>query len=80
MIEISLLVQANNMDKSSKLVVPVHPYINEIPKRRSAEEKEPKIKYFSPASVEKVESFLAAAKTYKHKLCNSIAKYKEIKS
>jgi hypothetical protein len=51
-----------------------------MPKRRSAEEKEPKIKYFKPASVEKVESFFDAAKTYKHRLCNSIARYKEIRS
>ena len=52
----------------------------EIPKSNNPEEKEPKIKYFKPDSVENVESFFAAAKTYKHKLCNSMAKYKEIRS
>ena len=37
-------------------------------KRRRPEAKAPKIKYFSPASVEYADS-LKAAKTYKHKLC-----------
>lgn len=52
-------------------------YKNEIPNNNNAEEKEPKIKYFNPASVEKDESFFAAAKTYKHKLCISMARYNE---
>lgn len=60
--------------------MPVHPYNNEAPNKNKADEKEPKIKYFNPASKEKEEFFLEAAKTYKHKLCTSIAKYKEIMS
>ena len=70
----------NNKERSWKFVVPVHPYKIEIPNNNKAEEKEPKIKYFNPASVEKVESFFAAARTYKHKLCISIARYNESKS
>ena len=63
------------------IIIP-KPYFKgiEIPKRRRPEAKAPKIKYFSPASVEYADSLLKAAKTYKHKLCNSIAKYTEIKS
>ena len=73
-------VSENNKIKFSKFVVPVHPYKIDIPNKSKAEENEPKIKYFKPASVEKDEFFLDAAKTYKHKLCISIAKYNEIKS
>lgn len=61
-----------NSEKNSimlkKLVVPVHPYSNDDPNKNKAEEKEPKIKYFRPASNENEEFFLDAAKTYKHKL------------
>jgi len=70
----------NNKEKFSKLVVPVHPYRRDIPRSNKADEKEPKIKYFKPASVEKEEFFLEAANTYKHKLCISIARYNDIKS
>ena len=53
---------ANNKCKSAKFVVPVEPYINEIPKSINPDEKAPKIKYFSPASVEKAEFFLIVVK------------------
>ena len=37
-----------------KLVVPKAPYIKEEPNNNNPEEKAPKIKYFKPASVEKL--------------------------
>ena len=49
-----------------------------MPKSNKADENEPRIKYLSPASVEKEEFFFDAAKTYKHKLCSSIDRYNEI--
>ena len=57
-----LSAEANNKKIEPKEVEPVHPQISEIPKSKSPEEKEPKIKYFRPASVERLESFLEAAK------------------
>jgi hypothetical protein len=40
----------NNKAKSLKFVTPVAPYIKPIPRRNTVEEKEPRIKYFRPAS------------------------------
>jgi len=76
----SWLTAANSKEKFPKLVVPVQPYKRDTPKRNNAEENEPKIKYFKPASVENEEFLWDAAKTYKHKLCISKARYREIKS
>jgi len=44
--------------KSLKFIVPVIPYINEQPNKKSAEANDPKIKYFKLASVENTEFFL----------------------
>lgn len=60
--------------------MPVNPYNKEDPNNNKPEEKDPRIKYFKPASVEKAESRLNEAKAYKAKLCISIDKYKTIKS
>ena len=74
------VIPANNLAISSKLVVPVNPYTREDPNNRRPEAKAPKMKYFSPASVENGDLRLKAAKTYKHKLDISIAKYIVIRS
>jgi hypothetical protein len=63
------------MKKIEKLVVPKKPYINEIPYNKKPEAIEPYIKYFKPASIDKFEYFLKAAKIYNDRLCNSKAKY-----
>lgn len=69
-----------NKERLPKFVVPVHPYNKDTPNKNKADENDPKIKYFNPASKEKEEFFLDAAKIYKHKLWTSIAKYNDIKS
>jgi len=55
----------NNKKKVLKLVVPVEKNNKEIPNKNRAEEKEPRIKYFNPASVENADFLLEVARTYK---------------
>ena len=43
------------------------------------EDRAPNIKYLTPDSAELIESLFIAAATYKDKLCNSIARYIDIK-
>jgi hypothetical protein len=61
-------------------VVPVNPYIKEQPNSRKPDEKAPKTKYLRPASAENSEFLLKELKIYEQKLCNSIARYIDIKS
>ena len=53
----------NNLANSSKLVIPVNPYMIEQPNRSTPEEKAPNRKYFIPASVENSELRFDAART-----------------
>jgi len=59
----SVNVAENKRLRFSKLVVPEEPYKIDMPSNRKIEEKDPRIKYFSPASIEKDESFFDAANT-----------------
>ena len=58
----------------SKDQAEVNKYIWAKPNKSKPEEKEPKMKYFNPASPENSEFFCKADKVQKTKLCNSIAK------
>tara|TARA_B110000971_G_scaffold184815_1_gene192719 strand:- start:653 stop:1354 length:702 start_codon:yes stop_codon:yes gene_type:complete len=54
--------------------------MSEIPNKRIPEAKAPKIKYFRPASVEKADFRVNAAKAYKQRLDISIPRYSVIRS
>ncbi|KAI9710020.1 MAG: hypothetical protein M1812_007548 [Candelaria pacifica] len=54
--------ELNIFDNSENSTAPVKPYTREQPKRRSPDEKTPRRKYFTPASVENSESRLKAAR------------------
>lgn len=55
-----------------KFKVPIPPQMNEHPKRKIPEMKDPEIKYFKPASVENAELRLKQANTQKERACISI--------
>jgi hypothetical protein len=53
-IKVKKTISSHNKCISEKFKVPVAPYIKEVPYSNNPEEKYPKIKYFRPASVEKL--------------------------
>jgi len=59
---VSKLVTETSKKIEFKFNVPKHPYIKEAPNKKNPEKKDPDIKYFNPASVEKEEFLLKAAK------------------
>ena len=62
-----------------KPVEPIKPYIKVIPKSKIPEDKPPKQKYFTAASIEACDVKLRAARTYKIKLKPSKDKKAETK-
>ncbi len=56
-------IPAKHYAKSSKVVIPVHPYTSEHPNKRIPDENAPSKKYFKPASVENSELRFDAANT-----------------
>ena len=50
--ETSFFCNSINSAMVEKLVVPIKPYIIEIPYNKSPEARHPKIKYFNPASLD----------------------------